>query len=82
LRKPKIKPTIACENSESTIYEFLFEEVDKIMLSGLNEDNIDASIQLIEALKSKEKIIRMKRQSLETLVYHNIHLLVKRANQM
>jgi hypothetical protein len=82
LKNPKIKLDYACNDTESNAYDFLFEEVDKIILDGLNKDNVDTSVQLIEALKSREKMIRTKRQTLETLIYNNIHLLVKKANQV
>ena len=79
MKKPEIKLDYACNDTESTAYDFLFEEADKIILKGLDENNVDTTVQLIEALKSREKIIRTKRQTLETLVYNNIHLIVNKA---
>jgi hypothetical protein len=56
----------------------LFEKIDEVMLDGLSSDNIELAIQLVESLKLEEKCVRERRQSLETLIYNNIHLVIEK----
>ena len=67
------------QNRKDLYINDLFEKVEKIMNNGLNIENIDQAVQYVESLKLKEKTIRIKRQSLETLIYNNIHLVIEKA---
>jgi hypothetical protein len=49
------------------------------MNTGLQIENIDLAVQYVESLKFKEEVIRIKRQSLETMIYNNIHLVIEKA---
>lgn len=66
-------------NRKELYIDDLFEKVEKIMSNGLHIDNIDLAVKYVESLKLKEKTIRIKRQSLETLIYNNIHLVIEKA---
>jgi hypothetical protein len=73
-------PNLSHERNQKELYkDDLFEKVEKIMNTGLHIDNIDLAVQYVESLKLREKTIRIKRQSLETLIYNNIHLVIEKA---
>ena len=67
------------ENQKQLQIDELFEKVEEIMNNGLHNDNIYLAVEYVESLKFKEKTIRIKRQSLEKLIYNNIHLVIEKA---
>jgi hypothetical protein len=73
-------PNLSHERNQKELHkDDLFEKVEKIMNTGLHINNIDLAVQYVESLKLREKTIRIKRQSLETLIYNNIHLVIEKA---
>jgi hypothetical protein len=73
---PNLNPE---QNRKQLQIDDLFEKVEKIMNTGLQIENIDLAVQYVESLKLKEETIRIKRQSLETMIYNNIHLVIENA---
>jgi hypothetical protein len=76
LTSPNLNPE---QNRKQLQIDDLFEKVEKIMDTGLQNENIDLAVQYVESLKFKEEVIRIKRQSLETMIYKNIHLVIEKA---
>ncbi len=71
-----------CSTGESVSkVSLFFEEIDKVMLDGLGSENIELAVRLVESLKLRENYVRTRRQSLETLIYNNIHLVIEKAEK-